>query len=161
MPAVCAGGWSRPKPEPTQSSGFSSRKAALHFTRHLLLAESCLSHHLAAASSAFRVRRAGIVPRTCLHPARNVHRRFMVGVSLSRSQRTVHASSMRTVRFRKPGWSGERPRALEKPTRGNSSYRITSAAISASVPAQKKLERPGESMFTSGLKRHPIGSGFS
>jgi hypothetical protein len=118
---------------------------------------------------------------TCPHPARSLQRRFLVGVSLSRSQRTVHASLMRTVRFRKPGWrglswffgwcpdwhlgsvrrSGERPRALEKPTRGKSSYRITSAAISASASAQKKLEQPGESMFTSGLKRHPIGSGFS
>jgi hypothetical protein len=31
---------------------------------------------------------------TCPHPARSVHRRFLVGVSLSRSQRTVHASLM-------------------------------------------------------------------
>jgi hypothetical protein len=43
---------------------------------------------------------------TCPHPARSVRRRFLVGVSLSRSQRTVHASLMRTVRFRKPGWRG-------------------------------------------------------
>ena len=30
----------------------------------------------------------------------------------------------------------------------------------SSASAQKKLERPRESMFTSGLKRHPIRSGF-